>query len=72
MMIAGKDEILSQFKDFHASLVFSAESFCAPDGSLVVSKGNVLPKQLISLSVRPSAVVRPSVRPSVGLSAYAF
>ena len=66
MMITGKDEILSQFKDFHASLVFSAESFCAPDGSLVVSKGNVLSKQLISLSVCPS--ICPSVRPSVCLS----
>lgn len=37
VLLAGEDTILTKFKDFESSLVFSAEGFCWPDRSLAVS-----------------------------------
>jgi len=34
---AGEDVIIQKFKDFNSRVIFSAEGFCWPDTSLVVS-----------------------------------
>ena len=36
VMTMGQKEILEKFRDFDCRVVFSAESFCWPDQSLVV------------------------------------
>lgn len=38
IFLAGKDAILSKFKNFNSGLVFATERYCVPDETLAVSR----------------------------------